>query len=187
MSIAARLIPTDESYQLHVCYALRQLSLENTDSEGRLRGMDQLWRVLDDVKYETAYRPAWRTNESRPLLAPGADYEHRRPVWKAIVTEIDRVNPAIGDSQAEKATWLQEQLKICAVLPKYDAAVERFREEMKSIRVSLHVGDEASPEADAVLTSAFKVKAEATQKMVIDIAESLLEALDKPKRQTHSM
>lgn len=183
MSIASRPIPSDEFYRINLCLTLRQIQCPTKDDPARLEGgMNYLWHVLTEMEHEMPYRPAWKTNEYRPHLRPGAEYMHRRPVWDAIAAEIDRVNAfggLIPATHAAKAVWLREQLKLCYTLTKYEVAVERFRAELNDIPATLHIGDGAPPGAEVVLTGTLKTKAEAAMKTVSDFAGSLLAVLNK--------
>lgn len=187
MSLISHFPRLDDSYPTELCLALRSVRrFINNEGETYISGMLHLWRVLEDMKYDAPFRPAWKTNEPRPHVPPGSDYRYRRPVWDAIATEIDKQRATslpISDSQAKKAEWLEEQLKLCTAHQKYQTALEHFRAELKEIGINLHVGIcRTLLEPDVVLTGSFKARCEAAMKTVLSIADSLIATLNKLDR-----
>jgi len=184
MSITSRFFMFDESYPVRLCLALREAKrFLNNEGETYISGLNYLCHVLQEMIQNVPFSPAWKTNEPRPYMPPGAEYKYRRPAWDAIACEIEKLNalgyliPATPESKAE---WLSEQLRLCIALPKYEALVQNFCTAMLTVPARVHLGPCTTlPEPPVVLTGSFKAEAENAKKVVGDIADSLLIVLSK--------
>jgi hypothetical protein len=179
MDMFPELQTTDDSTYLGETYLALNDTLRWLKGSNSGWGPDNLLRICQEMASETPCTPAWKTNETPLILAPGGEFAYRRPVWEALGTQIDKVNgggPPLSSLQA-KANWLIDHLQTCRKLREYSALLDHFQDSVTKLGLAVRLRSLGQMEPDVLVSGSFKPRAEVITMMVVRVIEGLLPQL----------